>query len=60
MSKQFTQEEANELNRLGASILCLDVPPGISFGIDYMSFTVGERFRGVKMIPPGVHFVYTR
>ena len=41
-------------------MLCLDVPPGISFGIDYMTWTVGDRFRGVKMVPPGVHFIYTR
>ena len=56
----ISQDDANEATARGAFVLCLDVPPGISFGIDYMTWTVGDRFRGVKMVPPGVHFIYTR
>jgi len=46
-----------EVQRL-ASILCLDVPQGTEFGVDFHQWTVGPKFKGVKMITPGVHFVY--
>jgi len=49
---------AMELAKAGAMLLCLNVPKGTLFGIDYMSYTVGDKFQGVKMVPPGVHFVY--
>lgn len=42
----------------GAALILLNVPPGTEFGIDYNSWNTGKRFKGVKMIPPGVHFVY--
>ena len=35
-----------------------DFPVGSEFGIDYKSWNTGEQFMGLKMIPPGVHFVY--
>lgn len=35
-----------------------DLPVGSEFGIDYKSWNTGEKFLGLKMIPPGVHFVY--
>jgi A1 cistron-splicing factor AAR2 len=54
-SINMSAEEAAEY----AAILCLDVPAGITFGIDYMNWTTGERFQGVKLVPPGVHFVFT-
>jgi len=28
------------------------------FGIDYSAWTVGPRFMGVKLVPPGLHYVY--
>lgn len=34
------------------------VPVGTEFGIDFSSYKVAENFRGVKLIPPGPHFVY--
>ena len=39
-------------------LIVLDMPVGTEFGIDYNSWNVGPKFKGVKMIPPGVHFVY--
>lgn len=42
----------------GAFLLFLGFPEGSEFGIDYKSWKTGERFKGLKMIPPGVHFVY--
>lgn len=38
--------------------MLLDVPTGTEFGIDYNSWNVGPMFKGVKMIPPGLHFVF--
>lgn len=46
--------------RRNCSILCLDVPEGTEFGIDYGSWSVGPKFKGVKLVPPGVHYVYYR
>ena len=37
--------------------MIMDVPPGTEFGIDCTLFEVGEKFRGVKMVPPGLHLV---
>ncbi|CAI5441229.1 unnamed protein product [Caenorhabditis angaria] len=42
----------------GSFLLFLDFPEGSEFGIDYKSWKTGDKFRGLKMIPPGVHFVY--
>ena len=54
------QDTAQVLFKEGAIFVFLDVPVGTEFGIDYNSWNVGPQFRGVKMIPPGVHFVYYR
>jgi len=40
------------------SLLLLDAPTGIQFGIDNQFWQTGPLFRGVKLIPPGAHFVY--
>ncbi|UMM16342.1 hypothetical protein L5515_013388 [Caenorhabditis briggsae] len=42
----------------GAFLLFLGFPQASEFGIDYKTWKTGERFMGLKMIPPGVHFVY--
>ncbi len=53
-------ELAKKLFHEGATLVILDVPQGTEFGIDYNSWTVGPKFKGVKMIPPGFHFVFYR
>ncbi|KAI4915230.1 uncharacterized protein J4E92_009508 [Alternaria infectoria] len=40
-------------------VLLLNLPPKALAGIDLLSFTSSPRFRGVKNIPPGLHFVFT-
>lgn len=50
-------ENARELATRGATIVLLDVPEGTAVGIDHQTFLVGPKFKGVKMIPPGVHAV---
>ncbi|RCH91253.1 a1-alpha2 repression [Rhizopus azygosporus] len=52
------QELANKLFEIGAFILFLDAPPNLEFGIDYNAWIIGPLFKGVKMIPPGLHFIY--
>ena len=49
---------AKNLFDAGAMFLFLDVPLNTEFGIDYMSWRTGPNFRGLKMIPPGLHFIY--
>ncbi|XP_051517490.1 protein AAR2 homolog [Myxocyprinus asiaticus] len=42
----------------GATLVLLGVPEGTELGLDYKTWTLGPRFRGVKMIPPGLHFLH--
>ena len=56
----ISQEQAQWLFTEGAILVFLDLPAGSEFGVDYCSWEVGERFKGVKMIPPGIHFIYYR
>ena len=37
-----------------------NIPKGCEVGIDYHSWYVGERFKGISNIPPGFHFVFVR
>ena len=57
---KMDQDTANQLFDAGAILVFLNVPTGTEFGIDYNSWEVGPKFKGVKMIPPGIHFVYYR
>jgi len=54
----LTPELATQLTQAGAFILCWDVPPYTKFGIDHTVYTVGQKFKGVKMVPPGVHYIH--
>jgi len=57
-SAEMDPNVAKNLLKEGAVFVLLDVPPGTEFGIDMKSWNVGEKFLGIKMIPPGVHYVY--
>ncbi|KAF9989826.1 a1-alpha2 repression [Mortierella antarctica] len=47
------------LFRAGAILLVLDAPHNqLEFGIDVNCWNTGPRFKGIKLIPPGAHFVY--
>jgi A1 cistron-splicing factor AAR2 len=52
------QRLARQLLLEGATLVFLDVPRGTEFGIDMKSWNTGDKFRGVKMIPPGLHYIY--
>lgn len=45
-------------HHLLTTLLLLDLPPKSFVGIDLASFTSTDRFQGIKLIPPGLHFVY--
>ncbi|VFQ99962.1 unnamed protein product [Cuscuta campestris] len=51
-------EVALELAKRGGTLLFLDVPQYTLIGIDTQMFSSGPNFKGIKMIPPGVHFVF--
>lgn len=51
---------AQRLFHEGAFLVLLDVPEGTEIGMDYNCWNVGPRFKGIKMIPSGLHFVYYR
>ncbi|KAF3926962.1 hypothetical protein ABW20_dc0108163 [Dactylellina cionopaga] len=40
------------------SLILLDLPQASFCAIDLASFTTSQRFRGIKNIPPGIHFCY--
>lgn len=57
---EMDPEVARNLFEEGAVFVLLDVPVGTEFGIDMNTWNTGQRFKGVKMIPPGIHFIYFR
>ena len=59
-SMEMSQDSAKRLFAEGGFLVLLDVPKGTEIGIDYQCWSVGPRFKGIKMIPPGLHFIYYR
>ncbi|KAL8528930.1 hypothetical protein ACS0TY_006413 [Phlomoides rotata] len=51
-------ETALEFVKQGTTLLLLDVPQYTLIGIDTQMFSSGPNFKGLKMIPPGIHFIY--
>jgi len=45
-------------SKITPAALLLDLPPQALGGIDLLAFTTTPRFRGVKSLPPGLHFVF--
>lgn len=56
---EIPQEMARILYEEGALLIIAGVPTGTEIGVDLSPNKVDEMFRGIKMIPPGAHFVYT-
>ncbi|CAL1605685.1 unnamed protein product [Knipowitschia caucasica] len=57
-SMDMDPDVARNLFVEGATLVLLGVPRGTELGIDCKSWQVGPKFRGVKMIPPGLHFLH--
>lgn len=53
-------DKAKQLFEEGAIIIVDDMPVGNEFGIDYNWWSTGQKFKGLKMIPAGLHFIFTR
>ncbi|KAL1132604.1 hypothetical protein AAG570_010556 [Ranatra chinensis] len=51
------QELAKRLLVEGGILILLNVPVGTEFGFDIKSWYTDENFKGIKMIPPGVHMI---
>ena len=54
------QSLAKDLFDNGATLCFFDVPKETEFGIDCNTWNVDYKFKGVKMIPPGIHFIFYR
>lgn len=52
------QDLAQRLFVEGAKVIMLNVPIGTELGIDLKSWNTADRFKGIKMIPPGFHYVH--
>lgn len=55
---EMLPEEAETLFLNGAVLIVINLPIGSVFGIDMKVYQIAENFRGLKMIPPGVHFIH--
>lgn len=57
---EIDPELAKRLLVEGGTLVLLDIPTGTEIGMDIKSWNSGENFKGIKMIPPGFHFVHYR
>lgn len=63
MANERVEMDKNLAKRLlvqGATLVVLNVPSGTEFGIDLKSWNTEDNFKGIKMIPPGFHYVHYR
>lgn len=56
--QEINPEIINFLFEEGGVFIFLDVPVGTEFGIDMKIWNTAEHFKGVKMIPPGMHYIH--
>lgn len=57
---QMDRDVARDLVSRGAFLLVLDLPENSTIIISNNALTVGPIFKGIKMVPPGVHFLRVR
>ncbi|KZC07052.1 PREDICTED: protein AAR2 homolog [Dufourea novaeangliae] len=57
-SIDLDQDLAQRLLVEGATLVVLNVPSGTELGIDLKSWNTADTFKGIKMIPPGFHYVH--
>ena len=55
---ELEPEVANRMFHEGGFLVVKDMPRGTEVGIDMRAWNTGDRFLGIKLIPPGLHFVY--
>ena len=54
-SKEYNLSYENRRN-LG-TLLLLNSPKKMQFGIDLSQWIIGEKFMGIKLIPIGIHYI---
>jgi A1 cistron-splicing factor AAR2 len=59
-SVEIDQETAKRMLIEGGTLVFLNVPKGTEFGIDLQAWNTDENFKGIKMIPPGLHYIFYR
>ncbi|KAF2226249.1 A1 cistron-splicing factor [Elsinoe ampelina] len=47
------------MDEISPALLLIDLPSKALCGIDLLSFTTTPSFRGIKSLPPGLHFLFT-
>ncbi|KAG8626928.1 hypothetical protein KVT40_005873 [Elsinoe batatas] len=47
------------MDEISPALLLIDLPSKALCGIDLLSFTTTPSFRGIKSLPPGLHFIFT-
>jgi A1 cistron-splicing factor AAR2 len=52
-------DEAVRRFKAGACVLALDFPAETEFGVDVRSWTVGPKFKGLKMVPGKLSQTYS-
>ena len=58
VSEELDPEVIERLYREGGFYILKDLPLRTEFGMDMKSWNTGDKFLGMKMIPPGVHYIY--
>ncbi|KAJ6217990.1 hypothetical protein RDWZM_009147 [Blomia tropicalis] len=58
MNNEISQQTAKFLVKNCGTLIIHNFPIGSEFGIDLSIHYTGEKFMGMKMIPPGLHFIY--
>ena len=54
----LTQEQALEMYPKTGILILLNLPKGLRLGLDNISFEVGSKFMGFKLIPVGLHYFH--
>ncbi|KAJ3107756.1 a1-alpha2 repression [Phlyctochytrium planicorne] len=54
----ISPENAKALFAQGAFLITMDSPNNLEFGIDLNEWEIGPKFKGMKLIPPGLHFYF--
>lgn len=58
LNNNFDQEKAKYLVKKCSTFILENFSIGSEFGIDLSIHYTGNNFLGLKMIPPGLHFIY--
>uniref|UniRef100_A0AC35FJV7 Protein AAR2 homolog n=1 Tax=Panagrolaimus sp. PS1159 TaxID=55785 RepID=A0AC35FJV7_9BILA len=55
---EMPQELAQKLFTDNGFLIIQNCPAGLEFGVDYKSWTLADKFLGLKLIPPGIHYFF--